>query len=214
MFVKPRSSKCLTKRSLDITSFSGCVSSSRSAISCSSEPAFTPMRIAHPAAPAASITASTLAQSPILPGLMRSLAAPASTAPMASLWLKWISATIGTGDSAQMVRKPSSAASVGTLTRTISQPACANAHTCASVAWASAVSVQVMDWTTTGAPPPICTPPTCTGRVNSRGKGWDKDNPNTPLQNKSKDVGTKHIDKQQRKERDAHIAHNRLDLER
>lgn len=35
--------------------------------------------------------------------------------------------------------------SVGTLTRTISQPACANAHTCASVAWASAVSVQVMD---------------------------------------------------------------------
>ena len=49
---------------------------------------------------------------------------------------------------------------------------------------ASAVSVQVMDWTTTGAPPPICTPPTCTGRVKSRGKGWDKDNPNTPLQNK------------------------------
>ena len=75
-------------------------------------------------------------------------------------------------------------------------------------------SVQVIDWTTTGAPPPICTPPTCTGRVSSRGKGWDKDNPNTPLQNKSKDVGTKHIDKQQRKERDAHIAHNRLDLER
>ena len=110
MFVKPRSSKCLTKRSLDITSFSGCERLSRSAISCSSEPAFTPIRIAHPAAPAASITASTLAQSPMLPGLMRSLAAPASTAPMASLWLKWISATIGTGDSAQMVRKPSSAA--------------------------------------------------------------------------------------------------------
>ncbi len=43
----------------------------------------------------------------------------------------------------------SSAASEGTLTRTISQPACANAHTCASVAWASAVSVQVIDWTTT-----------------------------------------------------------------
>ncbi len=105
MLVKPRSSKCLTKRSLDITSFSGCVRSSRSAISCSSEPAFTPMRIAQPAAPAASITASTLAQSPMLPGLMRSLAAPALTAPMASLWLKWISATIGTGDSAQMVRK-------------------------------------------------------------------------------------------------------------
>ena len=39
-------------------------------------------------------------------GLMRSLAAPALTAPMASLWLKWISATIGTGDSAQIVRKP------------------------------------------------------------------------------------------------------------
>ena len=43
----------------------------------------------------------------------------------------------------------------GTLTRTTSQPAWASARTCASVACASAVSVQVMDWTTTGAPPPI-----------------------------------------------------------
>ncbi len=40
------------------------------------EPAFTPMRIGMPASPAASITASTRARSPMLPGLMRSFAAP------------------------------------------------------------------------------------------------------------------------------------------
>ena len=33
----------------------------------------------------------------------------------------------------------------------------------------SEVGVQVIDWTTTGAPPPICTDPTMTGRVSSRG---------------------------------------------
>ncbi|VWM08767.1 Uncharacterised protein [Collinsella intestinalis] len=79
----PRFSKCSTNSSDEATSFSGCVRSSRSAIRLSSEPALTPMRMAAPASPAASITASTRSQSPMLPGLMRSLAAPARTAPIA-----------------------------------------------------------------------------------------------------------------------------------
>src|SRR5262245_55039955 len=53
------------------------------------------------------------------------------------------------------------AAASGTLTvmRTISEPASASAMHCAAVAAASAVSVLVIDWTTTGAPPPTCTAP-------------------------------------------------------
>ena len=48
----------------------------------------------------------------------------------------------------------------GTATRTISQPAATRRSTWARVASASCVLVVVMDWTTTGAPPPIGTPPT------------------------------------------------------
>src|SRR5689334_14245756 len=53
------------------------------------------------------------------------------------------------------------AAASGTLTvmRTISDPASASAMHCAAVPAASAVSVLVIDWTTTGAPPPTCTAP-------------------------------------------------------
>ena len=137
-------------------------------MSSSSEPALTPMRIAQPTSPAASITASTFSQLPMLPGLMRSFAAPARTAPIARRWSKWMSATIGTGEEAHTSRKPSSAAAVGTETRTRSQPACASARTCSRVAAASAVGVQVMDCTATGAPPPMRTPPTLTARVRAR----------------------------------------------
>src|ERR687891_2010757 len=45
-------------------------------------------------------------------------------------------------------------------TRTISQPADASAAICAVVASTSCVFVSVIDCTTTGAPPPILTPPT------------------------------------------------------
>ena len=76
---------------------------------------------------------------------------------------------MGTGDAAHTSRNPSTASRVGTETRTRSQPAAARARTCSSVAAASAVSVEVIDWTTTGAPPPIVTDPTRTGRVFSRG---------------------------------------------
>ena len=40
--------------------------------------------------------------------------------------------------------------------------------TCSTVAATSAVSVLVIDWTTTGAPPPITTPPTRTAWVRCR----------------------------------------------
>src|SRR5262249_513794 len=47
-----------------------------------------------------------------------------------------------------------------TVTRTISDPAFANSMHCSAVARASAVSVIVIDWTTTGAPPPTSPFPT------------------------------------------------------
>ncbi len=52
-----------------------------------------------------------------------------------------------------------------TVTRTISEPASASSMHCRAVAAASAVSVIVIDWTTTGAPPPTCTRPTRTPTV-------------------------------------------------
>src|SRR6266446_1248870 len=58
------------------------------------------------------------------------------------------------------------AAASGELTvmRTSSEPARASASTCRAVASASAVSVLVIDWTTIGAPPPMTTSSTATGR--------------------------------------------------
>ena len=53
-------------------------------------------------------------------------------------------------------RRSASASSVfGTAQRTSSQPAEASAAICAVVASTSRVGVSVIDWTTTGAPPPI-----------------------------------------------------------
>ena len=48
----------------------------------------------------------------------------------------------------------------GTAQRTTSQPAEASAAIWAVVAGTSCVGVSVIDWTTTGAPPPIWTLPT------------------------------------------------------
>src|SRR3989454_1847757 len=47
------------------------------------------------------------------------------------------------------------ASGVLTVTRAISQPACSNWWICSTVAFTSAVSGVVMDWTTIGAPPPM-----------------------------------------------------------
>src|SRR5690606_13843333 len=58
-----------------------------------------------------------------------------------------------------------------TVTRTISEPARQSSATCFTVAPTSAVSVLVMDCTTTGAPPPTSTLPTRTWRVARRRAG-------------------------------------------
>src|SRR5206468_1638385 len=54
---------------------------------------------------------------------------------------------------------------VGTVTRTISQPARARRRICSAVAVTSAVSGVVIDWTRIGLLPPIPTSPTRTSRV-------------------------------------------------
>ena len=66
----------------------------------------------------------------------------------------------GSGESRTILPSASASSVFGTATRTISQPAEARAAICAVVASTSCVFVSVIDWTTTGAPPPIFTPPT------------------------------------------------------
>ena len=60
---------------------------------------------------------------------------------------------------ATMAGTAAAAASVFTVTRTSSLPARANSATCRTVDSTSAVSVLVMDWTTTGWQEPTGTPP-------------------------------------------------------
>src|SRR5690606_30680305 len=60
------------------------------------------------------------------------------------------------------------ASSLLTVMRTSSEPARASSATCMAVPSTSAVSVLVMDCTTTGASEPIVTPPTRTWRVERR----------------------------------------------
>ena len=72
---------------------------------------------------------------------------------------------IGTGEKRTIRGSASASSSFGTATRTISQPALASAAICAVVAGTSCVFVSVIDWTTTGAPPPIRTPPTVIGAL-------------------------------------------------
>ena len=71
-----------------------------------------------------------------------------------------MSAITGIGERRTMRGSASASSSFGTATRTISQPADARAAICAVVASTSCVFVSVIDCTTTGAPPPILTPPT------------------------------------------------------
>ncbi len=71
-----------------------------------------------------------------------------------------MSAITGIGERRTIFGSASASSSFGTATRTISQPAEASAAICAVVASTSCVFVRVIDWTTTGAPPPIATPPT------------------------------------------------------
>src|SRR5690349_9509380 len=71
----------------------------------------------------------------------------------------------------RMIGTAAALSSRSTVMRTISEPARASCMTCFTVASISAVSVLVMDWTTTGAPPPTMTPPTLTPTDFLRGAG-------------------------------------------
>src|SRR5574338_403440 len=71
-----------------------------------------------------------------------------------------MSAITGTGERRTISGSAWASSRFGTATRTISQPADASAAICAVVASTSCVFVSVIDCTTTGAPPPIGTPPT------------------------------------------------------
>src|SRR4051794_14905606 len=113
-----------------------------------------------PLACAARTTCATLSEPPMLPGLIRTAATPASIALRARLALKWMSAITGIGEKRTMRPSASASSFFGTATRTISQPAEASAAIWAVVASTSCVFVSVIDWTTTGAPPPIVTSPT------------------------------------------------------
>src|SRR3954464_6497969 len=113
-----------------------------------------------PACWAARTTSATLSGPPMLPGLIRTAATPASIAFSARLALKWMSAMTGIGEKRTILASASASSVFGTAQRTTSQPADASAAIWAVVASTSCVFVRVIDCTTTGAPPPIGMPPT------------------------------------------------------
>ena len=104
-----------------------------------------------------SATSATFSSPPMLPGLRRMQWAPASIAFSASVWLKWMSAITGIGESLTIVFSASTSLSRGTATRTRSAPASATVRICSIVASRLAVSVLHIVCTATGAPPPIGT---------------------------------------------------------
>ena len=71
----------------------------------------------------------------------------------------------GIGEPARIFPNATAAFASGTATRAISHPSFASDRICATVARTSRVSVFVMLWTETGAPPPTGTPPTRMRRV-------------------------------------------------
>src|SRR5205085_12220643 len=89
----------------------------------------------------------------MLPGLIRTAATPASIARSARLALKWISAITGIGEKRTILGRASASSPFGTATRTISQPALANAAIWAVVASTSWVFVSVMAGRPGGARP-------------------------------------------------------------
>src|SRR5690349_22362201 len=158
-----------------------------------------------PACCAARTTWATLSEPPMLPGLIRTAATPCSIAFSARLALKWISAITGIGER-RTIRPSASASSVfGTATRTISQPADASAAICDVVASTSCVLVSVMDCTTTGAPPPIFTPPTLIWRSEAI--------PSSSLASaEAADVVRKADEHQHQEQRDSDRRHALVDL--
>ena len=124
-----------------------------------------------PASWAALAISPTLSSNALmLPGLTRTAAQPASIAANTYLGWKWMSAITGIWDFFAMAGNASASSWDGTATRTMSHPAAVNSAICCNVASTSAVSVVVMDWTDTGAPPPTRTEPTRICRESRRGE--------------------------------------------
>jgi hypothetical protein len=104
----------------------------------------------------------------MLPGFKRKACTPASIAASASLYWKWMSATIGTGERGTIWARPIAASSSLHVQRTMSAPAAASAVDLRQVPSTSAVLVVVIDCTETGASPPTATAPTISCRVDRR----------------------------------------------
>ena len=167
---KPCSSNSDASQSADSTSASGvarpCFCRSRG----SSEPALTPIRIETPASAAArAISATWSSNFLMLPGFTRTAAHPASIAANTYFGWKWMSAITGICDFRAIAASASASSCVGQATRTIWHPVAVSSAICWSVASTSLVSVVVIDWTETGAPPPTSTLPTRIWRVGRRG---------------------------------------------
>ncbi len=131
---KSRRSISSTYSTAAATSASTEFSRSSSCRCLGSEPELTPMRSGVPAALARSVTSPVFSWPPMLPGLMRTQCAPASIAFSARVWLKWMSAITGIGDSTTRRLSASTSLSRGIAQRTMSPPASAMARICFSVA--------------------------------------------------------------------------------
>ncbi len=154
--VKSSRSISATNSTAAVTSASTGFARSSSCRCLGSEPELTPMRIGVPAARALSATSATFSGPPMLPGFRRMQCAPASIDFSASVWLKWMSAMIGIGDSSTIVLSASTSFSRGTATRTMSAPASATVRICSIVAARFAVSVFVIVCTAPGASDAVC----------------------------------------------------------
>src|SRR5712691_4338699 len=172
---KPCSSNSEHSHSADSTSASGVALPYLASSRLSSEPALTPILIGIPASAAALAISATLSSNCLmLPGLTRTAAQPASIAANTYFGWKWMSAMTGICDFFAMAGSASASSWDGTATRTIWHPEAVSSAICCSVAFTLAVSVVVMDWTVTGAPPPTGTEPTMIWRDSLRGasKSW------------------------------------------
>src|SRR5262249_2669591 len=112
-------------------------------------------------------------------------------------------AITGTGESRTILGSASASSLFGTATRTTSQPAEASAAIWAVVASTSCVFVNVIDCTTTDAPPPIWTPPTWIER--------SLDTPGSLAPADVSDVVRKPDEEQQQHQSDANRGHPFVD---
>src|SRR5215470_10866220 len=158
MSVNPCSSNSEHSHRADSTSASAVARPYLASSRLSSEPALTPILIGTPASDAARAISATLSSNALmLPGLTRTAAQPASIAANTYLGWKWMSAMTGICDLRAICGSASASSCEGTATLTIWQPAAVSSAICWRVALTSAVSVVVIDWTETGAPPPTGT---------------------------------------------------------